>query len=601
MLVGVIFSFTSLLYSILLNTIFHTKKNMANEETKIFSRLLLINLLGIIIEFTLSFVGYTNKDFITSPSMSLLVKVYFSLLILITTILTLYVFVIIKKRPRFNKEELEKFEIQYHNIKKLIFLITVIIVAIQLALPIKMNSDFTNEGLGRNFILFITTLFPAIWLLLIVINFKGIQKKKLIPFVMFYCVYTVTMIIQKKAPSLAVISSIELLVFNVMYFTIENPDLKMLEQVNWHRKLVEATNEEQSNTLFKITQNFKKKVNDIIYLSDRSIKEEDLKYIKADVRNINISAKELNDFIDELLNISYDDLKRIKMLDILYDTTTLFDSIRLMAEKEIKDSKKEIDFRYKISKIIPKYLRGDSVKIKQIIYTILSNCVKSVEKGFINLEVTAINKYDLTRLIIKIEDSGEPLDIKEINDILAIEENISEEDLKNLDDLDVGMLNVNKIVKLLGGNLIIRNEEDYREFLVIINQKKESLEKERFVSYDKKILIIDDEESELKAIKKIVESLGYDTSSILDANEGIYKLKHGEEYDLVLIDDEMKVKSGINTLYEVQKLENFNIPCVVMLKEDKLKIKQVYLEDGFSDYVDKTKLREELKRILKKV
>ena len=74
--------------------------------------------------------------------------------------------------------------------------------------------------------------------------------------------------------------------------------------------------------------------------------------------------------------------------------------------------------------------------------------------------------------------------------------------------------------------------------------------------------------------------------------------KNKEKYGLILIDDDMKLMSGISLLKELNNLGN-NSRKIVLLEKDKVSIGHHYIEDGFDVYIDKSKLREELDEKIK--
>ena len=80
----------------------------------------------------------------------------------------------------------------------------------------------------------------------------------------------------------------------------------------------------------------------------------------------------------------------------------------------------------------------------------------------------------------------------------------------------------------------------------------------------------------------------------------IDKIRTGENFDLILLDDDMTKLSGVATYQELNKLDNFNIPIVIMLEKNKEIIKNHYLDKGFIDYLLKDNLEEEINRIVNK-
>ena len=83
-------------------------------------------------------------------------------------------------------------------------------------------------------------------------------------------------------------------------------------------------------------------------------------------------------------------------------------------------------------------------------------------------------------------------------------------------------------------------------------------------------------------------------------SECIEKIKAGEKYDLIIINDELRPVNALPTLQKLKEIKKFNTPVVVLLDKNKEFIKRHYLEDGFDDYILRSNLEEEIKRIIDK-
>ena len=73
-----------------------------------------------------------------------------------------------------------------------------------------------------------------------------------------------------------------------------------------------------------------------------------------------------------------------------------------------------------------------------------------------------------------------------------------------------------------------------------------------------------------------------------------------KKYDLIIIDDELKLNNALEILKELKRNKKFNVPVIVMLEKNKEYFKDDYIESGFSDYILKNNITEELKRIFEK-
>ena len=220
---------------------------------------------------------------------------------------------------------------------------------------------------------------------------------------------------------------------------------------------------------------------------------------------------------------------------------------------------------------------------------ILDKAIERTNNGFIEVNVNSINKYDICRLIITIEDSSTPLSLDEINKILSND--------NELDENNITIYDVNKIVNMMNGNLMVKSEEG-NEFLLSIDSKIVDNNEKEEITNDTDILFISNDTKLLKQLEKLFNE--YTSNSVLNGLDAIDLIKAGENYNLILIDDVMKPISGLEVLKKLRSLD-INIPCIVMLEKDKDHIKNHYIKDGFIDYIMKDDLKGEVNKIIRKM
>ena len=272
-----------------------------------------------------------------------------------------------------------------------------------------------------------------------------------------------------------------------------------------------------------------------------------------------------------------------KAKDKKYDIKKLLNEIYLREKKKINN----IRFDFNISENIPEYLYGDSIRLKNILMCILDKSIERTNNGFIEVNVNSINKYDICRLIITIEDSSLPLSLEEINNILDND--------KEIDENNITIYDINKLINMMNGNLMIKSEEG-NEFLLSIDSKILNPKTEE-ITNDTDILFISNNNKLLKNLEILFNE--YTSNSVLNGIDAIDLIRAGENYNLILIDDVMKPISGLETLKKLRSLD-INIPCIIMLDKDKEHIKNHYIKDGFMDYILKDDLKNEINRITNK-
>lgn len=410
-------------------------------------------------------------------------------------------------------------------------------------------------------------------------------------------------------PEFVVMAAMESFICCMMYFTIENPDVQMINELYKNKKLIEKSNEDTSRFLFRITQDIRRPVEEISDISNDmktlNTKEE---FIEAS-KYINNYSNQVDYLINKALNISNMDTQTIKIFENKYNPRNLFKEVSFRALENKNDN---IKFSYQVSNSLPNYLYGDSIKLKQTLSSIINIAYSYTSSGFVNMDVSTIIKYGICRLVITIEDSGRGISIDRINEILSMTgSDLKSVSISNNDNCYLDIISVKKLVNMLGGSLMIKSEENKGTVVTItldqriVKDKSTELSKkleryEQSLYGDKKALVIDSDEKELVLISDVLQKSGITVSSSVYAKDCIENIRSKMKYDFIILDDVLSDSSAYDVLKEISKNKNFKIPVIVMISDNKEGIKLHYMKDGFFDCIMKSKLDSELERILKR-
>lgn len=582
-MISVAFSICSFIYIIIFTIVYFSKTRINLIENKVYTWLLITTIVGLSIDI----IGYFSfKNGVDSIINITIAKIYLIYYFTWIYLLTIYTYLVSMKHKHKNYKNM-------FSVLKIIYLLIVLIIPI---LPIDFNitnSSLYSRGPSVNFIYFLSFICIIIMLICLLSNLKNIKKKEYIPLFVFIIGGSIVMFIQHEYPDLLLLITAQSVVTALMYFTIENPDMQMVEELNKNRKLTEQNFEEKSNFLFKISQDLKQPLKEITTLSQEIINGND---VEENSKKINYNSKNLYTYVNSALDVSQIDIKNLKIIDSTYNAKNFFEEIKLRTQNELKN--KNIELRVNITNNLPEYLSGDNTKLKQVILSVIFNSIKHTKNGFIEFNVNAIIKYGVCRLLIEISDCGGGMEIDKINNILSINEEITKNDIEKIDKLNIDLVLSHKIIKVLNGNFIIKSEEGHgTNFLIIIDQKIEEMKKnenlkkienysKKILNQDKVLLISDDEEIINKITKKI------DVSTSLYIKDAIEKLKN-KKVKCIIIDDNLKDSSAINALKEL----NTSIPCIILIDNREKFLSSHYIEDGFKDFMLKEYIEDEISKI----
>ena len=513
------------------------------------SRLVIITMLGLIIEL-LCFYFVAHKDISNTYNIlnDIVNKSFLIYLLLWEFLFTEYMFFIsFESRLKFNK----KLKDNKKNIRIILTIIYVVISIVIINLPIYYYNDgdyIYSYGLATNILLLIGGIFIIVDIFSVCFNIKKIKTKKYYPLFSLIIMMMFVFIIRQVNPGITIINSAFAFVTIIMYFTIENPDLKVVNELLRNRELVEKQMEDKSRFLFEVTEDIKEPTKNILMLSN-DFDDLETNDKKNAIKLIRSNANRVLFKINNVLDISSMDASKIKIFNNEYNVYSLFETVEGIAKTLNKN--KNVTLKFDINSNIPVMLYGDDVRLKQILISVLTNSINNTKTGFINVSLSSIVRYDVVRLIINIEDTGCGMSIDKVNAILDDNRELSNDEVEKLDKLDMDLVATIKSIKLLGGSFNIKSEENKGSaFTIVIDQKYNIKEKTDIMkdidkySSDvfgrKRVLIVDDDKEELFRISDILSKYNVDINTTMIGRECVDKIKRGEIYNLIIIDDELK-------------------------------------------------------------
>lgn len=429
-------------------------------------------------------------------------------------------------------------------------------------------------------------LYVILSLLIIIGNFKKISKKN-IPLIVTIVVSLILMYVFMKNPYITIISITLTFINFVMYFTIENPDKKLLEEIHKSKKIAEAANEDKSMFIYNMMGDIRSIASDINKSSEIILSSNNIEENRFFAREIIASNNKLYSMANDIYNIDVLDDINVKTVRNKYNIKLLLKEIITKNKDKFKD--KDINFRFNIDSNIPDNLYGDNINLKNVINNILDNSYKYTEKGFVELNVNSIFKHDIARLIIKIEDSGIGIRADEVEKCLN----------KNPDN-ENSLYGARKIINLLGGNLFINSEYGKGTIITIVLDQKIDIPTSGYnkYTYDKKILIVDNNTSSTKIITKILDkSINIDIAEM--GKIALDKIRKGSKYDLILLDEELPYLSNKVMMKKLNDIKNFNTPVILLTKNKDINYKELGITDYILKPINKDNLLSKIEKYLK--
>ena len=584
----------------LLCIVYFSKERLNLIENRLYSVMLVTGLIDsiiIIIERLL----VLNGDITTVSSGTKFIlqctnKLDFLVLIIYTTCAFLYTLLITYPNMK-------------EKIKKLIN-VTLVLDIIVYSIILMSDVDLITNGSiisvsGQAIV--ITYVFGGLYLIIsMIMALLNIGKltKRHIPIISAIFILMILVLIFRSNPYIMIISITIAFVNYLMFFTIENPDIKMIEELTKAKALVEKNNNDKSIFIFNTTQQIRYPLNMIDQRADQILDDDNLDEIKNMAVDIKNAKQRISYVLNGAMDVSTIDAKKIKIVDSKYSLSNLLTEICLKFKSMATE--KSLEFRKNIEESLPETLYGDSIRLKQIISALLLNAIKYTKEGFVELNVNTVITYDVCRLVISVKDSGIGVNAEKLNKIFSQNDDTKIEDV---DSKEMTLDTAKKVVNLIGGTITVRSEKNKgSEFTLIVDQKIagsddkiDNIINEYKKLEDKiKILLVDDNEEERTLLTKKLGGISKLTAT-KNGEECLKRIRNKEKYDVLLIKESMEKLDAYQTIKKAKALE-FVPDKIIVLADNKEEEKKLTTNgiDAISRDTPEQQFIKKLNNIIKK-
>ena len=560
---SICFTIAGVIFSILLFVLYNFKSNLKLLENKIYYGIIVTTIIAGLIEIY-SFILVRTSVFINSVLYLFSLKSLFLCFLVWIYLFTVYTVIVTINLK--NKD--------YSRYRLAIMISTVVFIIVSLTtmiLPIDIietDGLLLPTGVGVDIIYVLSLILFIIMISVIISNRRNLKNKKYYPMYFLLVILGIMIIVQKIFPSLLLINfSLSILIY-IMYFTIENPDIKLIKDLSYTRRMLEKQNEMVSGTVNNLAISLKNPLMEITNFSSKKINKKDEVSSLEEIEEFQKLSLNLVDQINKIMDLTRIENRELKIKNKLYQTDNLINSI-----KDIINFR-NVDVNYNIDNNIPKVLYGDDDNIKQT-FTYLTEFINNYfDRYDLTINISKISVRNNCKLMFSIivNYKNTKLDFIERDNKCIIETNAWEYELYN------------RLVELQKGTYEVKKDNSSLIFNFALFQKikdnNEVVEEEdiKYNNYSgKKILIALDNHLDINKFTELLVNYNVDISTSSSIEELTELLRSDKTFDIVFLSNTI---SGIEN-YDITTSEERKrtMTKLSLIAGYKLQIIMVTLED----------------------
>lgn len=394
------------------------------------------------------------------------------------------------------------------------------------------------------------------------------------------------------------------------------------EEIENTRNLIELKNRaedaNQAKSIFlaNMSHEIRTPMNAIMGTTEMILRSNPKPEVEEMASDIKKAGNHLSTIISGILDFSKIESGQVESVEINYDTGGYLKEVFKQFSPRIQE--KGLAFPVNIDSSIPRGLRGDATHVRQILTNLLDNAIKYTDSGFVSLTLDWEEIDKRAKLYFIVEDTGCGIKEKAIPELF---DSFSRTDLRrnrNIQGTGLGLAIAKKLVESMEGEISVESEYGSgTKFKFSVMQKiwdpapmgdfskvkEETLiaeKKEEFVAPEARVLCVDDNLTNRRVIQELLSIYHISADVAKSGKECLEILEKDSRYHLIFMDQMMPDMDGIETAKEIRMMSGDvrRIPIIALTANAVVGAREMFMENGFQDYLSKPVELKELEKVL---